>query len=151
MNYIFQLYIDDMINKKAKFYYYLLEEYIAGIKLFGAEVKSIRKNKVNITDSFCKIINHELYSINIYIEKYQTSNQNTYQYENNRKRKLLLTKHELNRIQKKLKNSELTIIPFKLFFSKTGYAKLKIFIAKGKKIYDKREIIKKRDWLRKKI
>ncbi|WP_185882591.1 SsrA-binding protein SmpB [Blattabacterium cuenoti] len=142
-----------MINKKAKFYYHLLEEYIAGIQLFGSEVKSIRKNKVNITESFCKIINHELYSINIYIEQYQTANHNTtIQYDNNRKRKLLLTKHELKKIQKKLTNSGsgLTIIPFKLFFSKTGYAKLKIFIAKGKKIYDKREIIKKRDWLKNK-
>ncbi|WP_185877556.1 SsrA-binding protein SmpB [Blattabacterium cuenoti] len=133
-------------NRKAKFNYHLLEFYVAGIQLFGSEVKSIRKSKVNISDSFCQIRNGELYSINMYIEKYKFCfNDNFYP---KREIKLLLNKSELLRISKKILNPKITVIPVEIFFSKTGYAKMKIAISKGKKKHDKREIIKMKDSIR---
>ncbi|AER40451.1 MAG: SsrA-binding protein SmpB [Flavobacteriales bacterium] len=133
-----------IINKKARFQYQFLEEYIAGIQLLGTEVKSIRQNRANITESFCQIKNGELYSINMYIAEYQLG----INHKSKRERKLLLTKKELMRIEKKLKEPGFTIIPTKLFFNDKGYAKVQIFLSKGKKIYDKREFIRKRDLLR---
>ncbi|WP_185874044.1 SsrA-binding protein SmpB [Blattabacterium cuenoti] len=135
-----------ILNRKARFQYHFLENYIAGIQLFGPEVKSIRQNKVNITESYCQIKNGELYSINMYIAEYQ--NNKFLNSKNRRERKLLLTKKELIKIEKKLKIPGLTIIPIKLFFSKKGYVKVKICLAKGKTIYDKREYIRKRDFRR---
>lgn len=132
-------------NRKYKFQYHLIDNYIAGIQLHGSEVKSIRQKKVNISESFCKIKNGELYSINMYIEKYKYA----YDFDSfspRRDRKLLLTKKELKKISKKLiNNPTYTIIPIKIFFNKNGYAKMKISIAKGRKIYDKREYIRKKD------
>ncbi|WP_185862898.1 SsrA-binding protein [Blattabacterium cuenoti] len=135
-----------IINRKVRFQYKCIEEYIAGIQLFGTEVKSIRQNKANITDSFCQIKNGELYSINMYIAEYKFGT--NWNHQSRRDRKLLLTKKELIRIEKKLKVPGLTIIPTKLFFSDKGYVKVQIFLAKGKKIYDKRESIRNRDILR---
>ncbi|AWU43802.1 SsrA-binding protein [Blattabacterium sp. (Cryptocercus kyebangensis)] len=135
-----------ILNRKAKFQYKLIEEYIAGIQLFGTEVKSIRQNKANITESFCQIKNGELYSINMYISEYKFGT--TWNHQSRRERKLLLTKKELIKIEKKLKLPGLTIIPTKLFFSEKGYVKVQIFLAKGKKIYDKRESIRNRDIVR---
>ncbi|AEU09422.1 SsrA-binding protein SmpB [Blattabacterium sp. (Cryptocercus punctulatus) str. Cpu] len=135
-----------ILNRKARFQYNFIEEYTAGIQLFGTEVKSIRQNKANITESFCQIKNGELYSINMYISEYKFGT--TWNHSSRRERKLLLTKKELIKIEKKLKVPGLTIIPNKLFFSKTGYVKIQIFLAKGKKIYDKRKSIKNRDMIR---
>ncbi|WP_185860103.1 SsrA-binding protein SmpB [Blattabacterium cuenoti] len=135
-----------IINRKARFQYQCIEEYIAGIQLFGTEVKSIRQNKANIADSFCQIKNGELYSINMYIAEYKFGT--NWNHQSRRDRKLLLTKKELIKIEKKLKVPGLTIIPTKLFLSDKGYVKVQIFLAKGKKIYDKRESIRNRDILR---
>ncbi|WP_185878646.1 SsrA-binding protein SmpB [Blattabacterium cuenoti] len=135
-----------IINRKARFQYQYIEEYIAGIQLFGTEVKSIRLNKANITDSFCQIRNGELYSINMYIAEYKFGT--NWNHQSKRDRKLLLTKKELIRIEKKLKEPGFTLIPTKLFFSDKGYIKVQVFLAKGKKIYDKRESIRNRDILR---
>ncbi|WP_185865202.1 SsrA-binding protein SmpB [Blattabacterium cuenoti] len=135
-----------IINRKAKYKFHLYNYYIAGIQLLGSEVKSIRKNKVNISESFCQIKNGELYSINMYIEKYEFVFDPNYS--TNRDRKLLLNKNELLKINKKLLNPGITIIPIEIFFNKNGYAKMKIAIAKGKKNHDKRESIKKRESIR---
>ncbi|WP_185868685.1 SsrA-binding protein SmpB [Blattabacterium cuenoti] len=132
-----------ILNRKAKFQYHFLEYYIAGIQLFGTEVKSIRQNKVNITNSFCYMKNRELYSANMYIDEYKFGTASNHLV--NRERKLLLKRKELNKIEKRLFNPGLTLVPLKLFFNDKGYIKLKIVLAKGKKEYDKREILRKKD------
>ncbi|WP_185871287.1 SsrA-binding protein SmpB [Blattabacterium cuenoti] len=135
-----------IINRKAKFQYSLLEEYVAGIQLLGTEVKSIRENKVSINESFCQLKNGELYSINMYVSEYKFGT--SCNHSSKRERKLLLNKKELIKIEKKLYNPGITIIPIELFFNKKGYVKMKIALAKGKKIYDKRESLRKKDLLR---
>ncbi|WP_185859523.1 SsrA-binding protein SmpB [Blattabacterium cuenoti] len=135
-----------ILNRKAKFQYHFLEYYIAGIQLFGTEVKSIRQKKVNIMESFCQMIHGELYSMNMYISEYKFGTNCNHSIR--RERKLLLKKKELKKIDKKLKNKGLTIVPIELFFNSKGYIKVKIVLAKGKKIYDKRESLRKRDSLR---
>jgi SsrA-binding protein len=128
-------------NRRASFEYEFIEEYVAGIQLLGTEIKSIRQNKASLSESFCQMKNGELYAINIYISEYRMGTNHIPR----RARKLLLKKKELIKISKKSEKSGLTIIPNKLFINKKGYAKLQIFLAKGRKIYDKREVIKKRE------
>ncbi|BBA17177.1 SsrA-binding protein [Blattabacterium cuenoti] len=136
----------NVFNRKARFRYHLIEYYISGIQLFGTEVKSIRQNKVSIMESFCQMRNGELYSINMYIAEYKFGT--NWNHSSKRERKLLLKKQELIRIDKKLKNPGLTLIPIELFFNDKGYIKMKIALAKGKKIYDKRESLRKKDFFR---
>ncbi|ACY40411.1 SsrA-binding protein [Blattabacterium sp. (Blattella germanica) str. Bge] len=135
-----------ILNRKARFQYHFLEYYVAGIQLFGTEVKSVRQNKVNIVDSFCQMQNGELYSIGMYIAEYKFGT--NWNHSSRRQRKLLLNKKELKKINKKLKDTGLTIVPIELFFNDKGYVKMKIVLAKGKKTYDKRESLRKRDSLR---
>lgn len=130
-------------NRKASFEYSFLEKFIAGIKLTGTEIKSIRAGKANINEAFCSLMNDELWVRNMHIEEYEMGNR--FNHEPKRNRKLLLTKNELKKIANKLKDQGLTIIPIMLFINEKGLAKLEIAIAKGKKVYDKREDIKKRD------
>lgn len=129
-------------NKKILFQYKLIDEYIAGIQLLGSEVKSIRNNKFSISESFCQIKNNEIYILNMYISEYGSYIKN---HDVRRERKLLLNKNELLKLSRKMKNSNLTIVPKSLFISKKGYVKIKIFLAQGRKLYDKRELIRKRD------
>lgn len=132
----------NIVNKKASFKYFLLKKYIAGLVLSGSEIKSIRLKKVNIDRSFCTFFNNELYANNILIESYVNSSS----FEKERKKiKLLLNKNELIKIKKELNNVGITIVPVKLFINDKGFAKLEIFTAKGKRNYDKREVIKKRE------
>ncbi len=132
----------DIVNKKASFKYFLLKKYIAGLVLTGSEIKSIRLKKANIDRSFCTFLNNELYVNNILIESYVNSNS----FDKERKKiKLLLNKNELIKIKKELNNIGITIIATKLFINDKGFAKLEISTAKGKKNYDKREVIKKRE------
>ena len=132
----------NIVNKKASFKYFLLKKYIAGLVLSGSEIKSIRLKKANIDRSFCTFFNNELYANNILIESYVNSSS----FEKERKKiKLLLNKNELIKIKKELNNIGITIVPVKLFINDKGFAKLEIFTAKGKRIYDKREVIKKRE------
>ena len=134
----------NILNKKAKFNYEFLSKYTAGIVLTGSEIKSIRQSKASISESFCKFDdNGELFIINMNIEKY--SNSNTDQYNPKKQRKLLLNKNELKKLLKETINSSNTIIPLKLFINEKGLAKLEICLAKGKKLYDKRDSIKDRD------
>jgi len=132
----------NIVNKKASFKYFLLKKYIAGLVLSGSEIKSIRLKKANIDRSFCTFLNNELYANNIFIESYVNSS--SFEKEKN-KIKLLLNKNELIKIKKELNNVGITIVPIKLFINDKGFAKLEIFTAKGKRNYDKREVIKKRE------
>lgn len=130
-------------NRRAKFDYQFLEKLVAGMVLTGTEIKSIREGKAALSDSYCYFRNGELYIKNMHIAEYSEGTH--YNHEPNRERKLLLSKAELNKLQKKLKDQGLTVIPIRLFISQSGYAKLEIALAKGKKEFDKRESIKKRD------
>jgi SsrA-binding protein len=130
-------------NKKAAFEYAFLATYKAGIMLTGTEVKSIREGKANLADSFCVFMNGELWVKNLHISEYSHGSYNNH--EPKRMRKLLLNKHELARLQAKMKEKGNTIIPIQLFFNERGIAKLEIALARGKKKYDKRETLKKKE------
>ncbi len=134
----------NIVNKKAKFEFTLIEKYNAGIVLTGTEIKSIRAGKVVISESFCEFNSDgELFVINMSIDKYKYGNYNNHESKN--ERKLLLKKQELRKLNKSVLNKGLTIIPLKLFINEKGYAKLIICLAKGKKLYDKRQTIKNRE------
>jgi SsrA-binding protein len=130
-------------NKKARFEYELLDKFVAGLQLTGTEIKSIRLSKASIAESFCAFKFDELYIIGMNIEEYSHGT-----YANHlpkRDRKLLLNRQELDKIQKKLKDVGLTIVPIRLFLSEKGWAKVEIALAKGKKLHDKRNTLKDRD------
>lgn len=131
-------------NRKARFAYEILDRYTAGIVLTGTEIKSIRQSKASIAESFCEFSDKgELFVINMYVEEYIHGSH--YNHNPRRSRKLLLQKKELRKLQKEVKNVGLTIVPLRLFINQKGLAKLEIALAKGKKLYDKRETIKDRD------
>lgn len=130
-------------NRKAKFEYEILDKYIAGIQLAGTEIKAIREGKASIAESFCEFQNNELFVINMHVEEY--SHATHFNHNPKSERKLLLKRQELKKLEKEVKNSGLTIIPLRLFINDRGLAKLQISLAKGKKLYDKRESIKERE------
>lgn len=131
-------------NKKARFEYELIDQYTAGIVLTGTEIKSIRNSKASIAESFCEFNEKgELFAINMYVEEYLYGTR--YNHKPRNARKLLLNKKELKKLEKEVKNTGLTIVPLQLFINDNGYAKLQISLARGKKLYDKRETIKDRD------
>jgi SsrA-binding protein len=131
-------------NKKARFQYEILDKYTAGIVLTGTEIKSIRNSKASIAESFCEFNDHgELFVINMTIEEYLYGTY--YNHKPKAERKLLLNKRELKKLEKEVSNTGLTIIPLRLFINEKGYAKLDIALAKGKKLYDKRDTIKDRE------
>tara|TARA_B100000965_G_scaffold152329_1_gene126629 strand:+ start:1108 stop:1557 length:450 start_codon:yes stop_codon:yes gene_type:complete len=132
-----------IINKKAKFEFILHDSYVSGIVLTGSEIKSIRNSKVSIRESFCKFTNNELFIINMNIERYDFSNDDSFNQK--RPRKLLLNKIELRKLKKSVEQKGSSIIPYKLFISEKGLAKLEIFTATGKKLYDKRSALKDKD------
>ncbi len=131
-------------NKRARFEYELIDEYTAGIILTGTEIKSIRNSKASIAESFCEF-NHkgELFTVNMHIEEYAFGTR--FNHKPKAQRKLLLNKKELNKLYKEVKNGGLTIVPLKLFINDKGFAKIRIALARGKKLYDKRETIKDRE------
>lgn len=129
-------------NKKAYFDYFVEEEIEAGIELKGTEIKSIRKGSVDLKDSFVVIKNNEANVINMYIAKYEEGN--IFNHDERRTRKLLLHKKEIKKLKDSISINGKTIVPLKLYITR-GKAKLLIGICKGKKLYDKRETIKKRD------
>lgn len=130
-------------NKKALWKFHLLDEYVAGIVLSGSEIKSIRESKANIGDAYCKMINGELFIINMYIGTYNNAGYS--QHKERNIRKLLLNKIELKKIDRKLRDAGITVVPTLLFISESGYAKLKISLAKGKNVGDKRLDVKEKD------
>lgn len=130
-------------NRKAEYEYFLLTTYTAGIVLSGTEIKSIRAGKANLTDSYCSFINNELWVHNMHISEYANGSYNNH--EPKRDRKLLLNRKELNKIASKLNDRGTTVIPVRLWINENGFAKLDIAVARGKKMYDKRESIKEKD------
>lgn len=131
-------------NKKARFLYEIIDTYTAGIVLTGTEIKSIRSSKASIAESFCEFTEKgELFVINMTIEEYAFGNY--YNHRPKAERKLLLNKKELKKLQKEVQTTGLTIIPLRLFINDKGFAKVDIALARGKKLYDKRETIKDRD------
>ena len=134
----------NIINKKAKFEYQLLDQYTAGIVLTGTEIKSRRLSKASISESFCEFnYNNELFIINMFIDEYEFGNHHNHKTKS--QRKLLLNKKELRKLNKDVRNTGLTIVPLKVFVNEKGFAKVLISLAKGKKTFDKRQVIKERE------
>ena len=129
-------------NREAKFNYQIFETYEAGIVLTGTEIKSIRNGKANLKDSYAIIKNGECFLLNMHIAPYEQGN--LFNHEETRTRKLLLHKKEILKLSDKIKLEGFTLIPIKLYITR-GKAKILLGVAKGKKTYDKRESIKKRD------
>lgn len=131
-------------NKKARFEYELLDTFVTGIVLSGTEIKSIRLGKASITESFCEFNEkEELFVINMQVDEY--SHASHFNHQPKAARKLLLNRQELKKLSRDIKQSGLTIIPLNLFINDRGLAKMKIALARGKKLYDKRETIKTRE------
>ncbi len=129
-------------NRKANFEYFIEERYEAGIELKGTEIKSIRKGSCDIKDSFIIIKNHEAFLLNTYIAKYEEGN--IFNHEERRTRKLLLHKKEIKKLLEAYSKDGYSLIPLSIYLKK-GKAKVEVGVCKGKKLYDKRETIKKRD------
>ncbi len=129
-------------NKKARFQYLLLETFEAGLVLKGCEVKSLRNGAATFTDAYCRIQNDEVWLIGLHIKQYPQAT--SFRPEPARKRKLLLRRHEINRLHKKVSQAGLTLVPLSLYFTR-GIAKVEAALAKGKKIHDKRQSMKERD------
>lgn len=134
--------MNTLVNKKAKFDYEFLDEYVAGIILLGSEVKSIRSGDVNFGDSFAYFKDGEIWVKSLHISKHKNSSYNNH--DEMRERKILLTKNEVRKISKYLENKGITLIPTQLFILR-GKIKVKLAVCRGKKTHDKRETIKKRD------
>ena len=135
-------------NRKARYNYFFIEVFEAGIQLMGSEIKSLRDGRVDISESFAREVNNEIFLINSYFSKYTSSSYMNH--DESRPRKLLLHKKEIKKISGKIKKESLTLIPTKIYFNKKGIAKLELALSKGKKLYDKREVKKKRSWEREK-
>jgi len=130
-------------NKKAGFEYFLIERLIAGMVLTGTEIKSLRAGKASINEAYCSFTGNELYVRNMHIAEYEYGTYNNH--DPRRDRKLLLTARELRKLRSRLEEKGFTLVPVLLFINEKGFAKLEIALAKGKKLYDKRETTKKRD------
>jgi SsrA-binding protein len=130
-------------NRQASYEYAFIDKYLAGIQLTGTEIKSIRQGKANISDAFCVFLRDELFIRNMNVSPYFNGTYNNVP--EKRDRKLLLNRQELNKLQGKLKDQGLTVVPLRLFISEKGFAKVEIALAKGKKLFDKRADIKKKD------
>ncbi|MBP5667834.1 MAG: SsrA-binding protein SmpB [Salinivirgaceae bacterium] len=130
-------------NKKAHFLYEIIETFNAGIQLLGTEIKSIRNGKANLTDTYCIFEKGELYVKNMYIAEYEYGTH--YNHTPRGDRKLLLKRRELNRLEKKIKEKGFTIVPITMYINEKGLAKMTIGLARGKKLFDKREDIKLKD------
>jgi SsrA-binding protein len=130
-------------NKKAWHDFEILDKFVAGMQLTGTEIKSIRAGKASLTDSYCYFNKGELYVKGLHISEYYFGN--VFNHFPKRDRKLLLTQRELKKLEKNIKEKGLTIVALKIFIAESGYAKLEIALARGKKEYDKREDLKKKD------
>lgn len=136
----------EIINRKAKHEFQFHDILEAGIILVGTEMKSIRKGEVNLRDAYCVFKDGELYLHSMFIAEYKYGHQ--FNHEERRTRKLLLKRRELKKLEKKVKEKGLTIIPYRLYISERGFAKVEIALAQGKKIFDKRDSIKQKDMKR---
>ena len=132
----------EILNRKARFNYFIIDEIETGIELKGTEINSIRNGKASIEDAYARIKNGEVFLTNMFIAKYEEGNR--FNHDERRERKLLLHKSEIIKLSKKLELDNYTLVPLKLYFKK-NHAKISLGLCKGKKLYDKRETIKKRD------
>lgn len=132
----------EILNREARYNYFILEEIEAGISLVGTEIKSIKKGSANLKDSFVIIKKGEAFLLNAYVDQYTEGNQ--FNHEERRTRKLLLHKSEIKKLNEKVKLQGLALVPLKIYFN-NGKAKVLIGLCRGKKNYDKRETIKERD------
>ena len=135
----------EVVNRKAKFDYFIESEIEAGIVLKGTEIKSVRKGSVDIKDTYIRIKNNEAYVINMYIAKYEEGN--IFNHEERRSRELLLHRSQINKVSGKLQTEGITLVPTKMYFV-NALVKVEFAIAKGKKLYDKREDLKRKDLAR---
>lgn len=133
----------NILNKRAKFEYHLFDTFEAGMQLKGTEIKSIRMGKASIKEAFCVVERDEVYIRNMHIAEY--INASFYQHPTKRDRKLLLSRREIDKIEKKLLTKGFTLVPLKIFINDKGYAKVQIALAQGKKLYDKRQDLKAKD------
>jgi SsrA-binding protein len=132
-----------IFNRRASHEFHFLKNYEAGMMLQGTEVKALREGMANLNDSFCYFIGDELFLKNCFISEY--SQGTYYNHESRRQRKLLLRRSELKALQKRVTEKGLTIVPYKIFFSERGFAKIEVCLAQGKKTFDKRDSLKERD------
>ncbi|MFN5169612.1 MAG: SsrA-binding protein SmpB [Cyclobacteriaceae bacterium] len=130
-------------NKRASFEFEILDKYVGGLVLRGTEIKSIREGKVNLQDGYCYFNSNELFVKGVQISPYAQGSY--YNHEGGRERKLLLKRSELNKLRAKVEEKGLTLVPLRLFINDRGLAKMEIALARGKKLYDKRESIKDRE------
>ena len=135
-------------NRKARFNYEIVDTYEAGLVLMGTEVKSLREGKANIAESYASDEDGEMWLINSYLPEYLQANR--FNHEPRRRRKLLMSKREINRLRIAISREGMTLIPLKIYFNDQGRAKLELALGKGKKLHDKRESEKQRDWNREK-
>jgi len=135
-------------NRKARFSYEVLDTYEAGLALTGTEVKSLREGKANIQESYASVEGGEIWLINSYLPEYLQGNR--FNHEPRRRRKLLLNKREMARLAQGVEREGMTMVPLKIYFNERGRAKLLLALARGKKLHDKRETEKERDWGREK-
>jgi SsrA-binding protein len=135
-------------NRKARFNYEIIDTYEAGLVLTGTEVKSLREGKANIAESYASDEAGELWLINSYLPEYLQANR--FNHEPRRRRKLLLSKREINRLRAAINREGMTLVPLKIYFNERGRAKMELALGKGKKLHDKRESEKERDWNRQK-
>lgn len=132
----------EILNRKARFNYEIIDEIEAGIELRGTEIKSIRKGSVDLSDAYARIKKGEVYLTNMYIARYEEGN--IFNHDERRERKLLLHKSEIIKLNKQIELNRYTMIPLKMYI-KGNHAKILLGLCKGKKLYDKRETIKQRD------
>ena len=133
----------ELVNRKAKFEFHLMQSFEAGIMLLGTEVKSVKLGNANLNDAYCVFQGGELFIKNMHISEYKHGNiQN---HDTKRDRKLLLKKAELRKLDRRVKEKSMTIVPYRIYLSERGYIKIEIYLAQGKRAYDKRESIKARE------
>ena len=135
-------------NRKARFNYEILDTFEAGMVLTGTEVKSLREGKANIAESYASDEGGELWLINSYLPEYLQANR--FNHETRRRRKLLMSRREIARLSSAVQRDGMTLVPLKIYFNDRGRAKLELGLARGKKLHDKRETSKERDWNRQK-
>jgi SsrA-binding protein len=133
----------NIVNRRASFEFFFIDQYEAGIELTGTEIKSIRRGSADLRDAYCFFKKGELFVKNLYIAEYDWGNQ--FNHETRRVRKLLLRGAELRKLEKKIKERGFTIVPYRLYINDRGFAKLEIALAQGKKTHDKRSTIKERE------
>ncbi|MDL1914003.1 MAG: SsrA-binding protein SmpB [Bergeyella sp.] len=132
-----------VLNRKARYEYEILEELEVGMVLTGTEIKAVRTSKVSLAESFCQFVGGELFAVNIDIAEYRLGSH--FNHKSKRDRKLLLHRRELSRWEKKTKDVGITIVPLKLYINERGIAKMVIALARGKRLYDKRQSIREKE------